>query len=106
MRPGIMMIPGQAKAAKLFERDRRSDVKWKPTRHCIKASYERSRKAVRGTHLMENAFWGKTGFDVQLQVMSSTKLHIYAYLCISVYIRVISVYICRYWSVYVHILDA
>jgi hypothetical protein len=87
---GVMMIPGQAKAAKLFERDRRSDVKWKPTRHCNKAGYERVRKALRGTHLMENAFLGKTGFDVQLQVISSIKVHIYAYLCISVYINVIS----------------
>ena len=73
---GIMMIPGQAKAFKLFERDRRSDVKWKPTRHCTKASYERVRKALRGTHLIENAFWGKTIFDVQKQVIS--------YLCICV----------------------
>jgi len=118
---GMMMIPGQAKAAKLFERDRRSDVKWKPTRHCTKAGYERARKALRGTHLMENAFWGKTGFDVQLQVMSSTKLltsylyisvhiciyicYITSYLCISVHI---CLYICCigvYQSIYVHILD-
>ena len=40
---------------------------WHPTDHCTKARYKRARKAIGGVHLMENAFWLVSGFDVQRQ---------------------------------------
>ena len=76
-----------AAATGLFERDRRKDVIWKPTRTCSKAAYERQRTKLGGKHLMENAFWGRNHFDVQLQVRIRT--YPYVSVCIAyVYIRI------------------
>ena len=79
-----------AAATGLFERDRRKDVKWKPTRACSQAEYERQRVKLGGKHLMENAFWGRNHFDVQLQVCIRT------YLYVSVCIMYVYVRICTY----------
>jgi len=54
--------------ARLFQRDRRTDIAWKPTSGCKVNVYERTRKQLRGTHIMENAFWRIALFDVHLQV--------------------------------------
>ena len=61
-----------AAAVGLFDRDRRRDVAWKPTRACSNAAYERKRYQLHGKHLMENAFWERDNFDVQLQVCICT----------------------------------
>ena len=52
----------------LFERNRDHDVAWKATRICSRTAYETTRKIIGGYHLLDNAFWGKRFFDVQLQV--------------------------------------
>ena len=83
-----------AAATGLFERDRRKDVLWKPTRACSKAEYERQRKNLGGKHLMENAFWGRNHFDVQLQVC------ICSYMYVSVCISPVFVRICTYSYVF------
>ena len=57
-----------AGGAKLFERKRDGDVNWKHTDACSRNAYRNSRKAIGGYHLVENAFWGKSLFDVFLQV--------------------------------------
>ena len=56
----------------LFTRDRRRDVAWKKTSACSNAAYERKRTQLNGKHLMENAFWERNHFDVQLQVRMRT----------------------------------
>ena len=53
---------------KLF--DRNGSV-WTPTAECSQALYERQRAALHGTHIMHNALWGITGFDVQQCVSMS-----------------------------------
>ena len=42
---------------------------WRPTTQCSKALYESTRKdKLNGTHIMDNAFWNRSGFDVQTMV--------------------------------------
>ena len=69
---------------KLFDRDHRNPMVWKPTRDCTKARYERVRKAIGGTHIMPNAFWGITLFDVQRQVRIRTYTYVYVRICTNV----------------------
>ena len=82
-----------AAANGLFDRDRRKDVAWKPTRACTKAEYERQRANLNGKHLMENAFWGRNHFDVQLQVRIRT------YISVFICILFVFVRICTYMYV-------
>ena len=74
---------GRMTGRKLFERKKDGDVNWKHTPACSQAAYWNARKAMGGYHLVENAFWGKSLFDVQLQV------------CICMYKYILS------WYVYV-----
>ena len=63
--------------SKLFERNTRADVVWKKQRACTNYRYEVSRKKIGMKHLLQNAFWGKRHFDVQLQVCIDTYLYIF-----------------------------
>jgi hypothetical protein len=86
-------------SGKLFERDRRKDVAWKPTRRCTQTRYESARKLNGGKHLLENAFWRRRYFDVQLQVHSGqycvhTRTFLCTYTYVFVYIHV------RFWYVF------
>ena len=44
---------------------------WRPT--CSQAAYERTRTVLNGTHVMPNAFWNRSGFDVQ-QMVKNTRI--------------------------------
>jgi dipeptide/tripeptide permease len=63
--------------SKLFERNTRADVVWKKQRACTNYRYEVSRKKIGMKHLLQNAFWGKRHFDVQLQVCIDTYLYVF-----------------------------
>ena len=59
---------------------------WTPTAACTQALYERQRGALNGTHIMQNALWGITGFDVQQCVSMSVCV------CICMYVHCICMY--------------
>ena len=61
------------KAGCLF---RRQGSVWTPFSD-NKAAYERQRKALNGTHIMHNAWWGVNAFDVQQMVWNYTYMIIY-----------------------------
>ena len=61
------------KAGCLF---RRQGSVWTPLSD-NKAAYERQRKALNGTHIMHNAWWGVNAFDVQQMVWNYTSIIIY-----------------------------
>jgi hypothetical protein len=61
------------KAGCLF---RRQGCVWIPLSD-NKAAYERQRKALNGTHIMHNAWWGVNAFDVQQMVWNYTNIIIY-----------------------------
>ena len=44
---------------------------WRATVHCSKSAYERARTNTSGVHIMPNAFWNLSGFDVQQMVTYS-----------------------------------
>ena len=74
------------KAGCLF---RRQGFVWTPFSD-NKAAYERQRKALNGTHIMPNAWWGVKAFDVQQMV------GIYTYTCVYMHIRT---YTCMYYHI-------
>ena len=68
---GITMDAG---GKRLFDRD---GHEWTPTDECSQALYERQRAALNGTHVMHNALWGITGFDVQQCVSVCMYMYLY-----------------------------
>jgi hypothetical protein len=99
-----MYPPGEngERLPKLFDRDRRNPMVWKPTRECTKARYERVRKALGGTHIMPNAFWAKTLFDVQRLVRICTYLYESVRIC-TYLVRIL--YVCVRNRSYVYVLQ-
>jgi hypothetical protein len=78
---GLLTVEKHPK--RLFTRNGRV---WKPTAECTQALYERQREALNGTHIMQNALWGITGFDVQQCVSLSVCV------CICMYVHCICMY--------------
>jgi hypothetical protein len=78
---GLLTVEKHPK--RLFNRNGRV---WKPTDACTQALYERQRQALNGTHVMQNALWGITGFDVQQCVSMSVCV------CICMYVHCICMY--------------
>ena len=90
-----LRVPGPKVPIQLFEL---KEGKWCATAACTQAVYSRVRTALRGVHLMENAFWEVYGLDIQLQVylftssscnmhVITTCIHMHAYICIPNYIH-------------------
>jgi len=84
------------KAGCLF---RRQGSVWTPISD-NKAAYERQRKALNGTHIMPNAWWGVKAFDVQQMVRHCIYIYIHADTCIYM---LIPSYTCTYLCLYVYI---
>ena len=78
---GLLTVEKHPK--RLFNRNGRV---WTPTAACTQALYERQRQALNGTHVMQNALWGITGFDVQQCVSMSVCV------CICMYVHCICMY--------------
>ena len=71
---------------------RRNGSDWTATDQCTSAAYERERNALNGTHIMHNAMWGITGFDVQ-QCVSERCICLY-HVCINMNLYVLCEYYC------------
>jgi hypothetical protein len=78
---GILTVEKHPKP--LFNRSGRV---WTPTTACTQALYERQRESLNGTHVMQNALWGITGFDVQ-QCVS-----MFVCVCTCMYVLCICIY--------------